>query len=633
MSHGSAVIRADTGWRQDVSPVPPTKQPWLRSWPAWPLVLFAYGLLGLAAYWPVLPGQSSRIPFCACSDPALEVWFLRWVPFALSHAHNPFFTNWANYPSGINLAQNTGMPLLGLLTAPLTVLVGPLASYNLLLWLAFPLSAASMYFVLKRWTFSVSAAFVGGLVYGFSAYMVGQGQNHVMLSFVPLPPLLFFQSHKVIVASTARDAYIHGSFLGLLVAAQFLIEPEVLASTALLASIAVVTLVIFRWRSVSKLQVACAFRGILCSGAVASVIIGYPVWMMEFGPHRYSGSPWPLSNPYRTDLLGGIVPGPLQLIAPFGLRSLGVQITGGNPGEYGAYLGLPLLAIVAGLTIRFRHNLWMVFAFAMSAIAFALSLGPRLVVAGHRTPIPGPFRLVALVPLLSRLLPSRLALMEMFFISVALSIGTAEWLRSTRTARLRGGLHRQTRLPGPLAPNRIALLLVTLVPLIPAWPYRSVPAGVPGFFSSGAAGLVPANSVVLTYPYPIYPGNQAMMWQAVAGMRFKMVGGYALLPDSHGSAELYPDVLWPPIVQAFLVYQDWHGGYLTSRPDLNQTIVDSTRLFLERYHVSTVIAAPEGLSPNVAVNLFSESLGPSRVIGGVRVWLNVPARLTQLSHR
>ena len=30
------------------------------------------------------------------------VWFLRWTPFALLHGHNPFFSDYANYPFGVN---------------------------------------------------------------------------------------------------------------------------------------------------------------------------------------------------------------------------------------------------------------------------------------------------------------------------------------------------------------------------------------------------------------------------------------------------------------------------------------------------------------------------------------------------
>jgi hypothetical protein len=50
------------------------------------------------------------------------------------------------------------------------LLVSPIASVNVLLWLAFPLSATSMFFVLRRFVAWDLAAFAGGLLYGFSPY-------------------------------------------------------------------------------------------------------------------------------------------------------------------------------------------------------------------------------------------------------------------------------------------------------------------------------------------------------------------------------------------------------------------------------------------------------------------------------
>ena len=66
------------------------------------------------------------------------------------HGKNLFSTTLLNYPNGVDLAQNTGMPLLGLLTAPLTLAVNPIASMNLLRFLAFTLSAYAAYFVIRR---------------------------------------------------------------------------------------------------------------------------------------------------------------------------------------------------------------------------------------------------------------------------------------------------------------------------------------------------------------------------------------------------------------------------------------------------------------------------------------------------
>ena len=113
-------------------------------------------------------------------------WFLSWVPYALRHGLSFFHTGFLDYPLGVDLANNTSVPLLGLLAAPVTVLLGPIAAFNILLRLAFASSSASMFLVLRNWC-RWPAAFVGGLAYGFGPYMVTQGQNHLNLVFADDP--------------------------------------------------------------------------------------------------------------------------------------------------------------------------------------------------------------------------------------------------------------------------------------------------------------------------------------------------------------------------------------------------------------------------------------------------------------
>ena len=121
-----------------------------------------------------------------------SIWYLEWIPFALFHGHNPFFTNFIDYPGGVNLATNTLASALGLAASPLTLILGPVATYSFLLRLALAVSATSMCFVLRSWTRWWPAAFAGGLLYGFSSYMSEQGPWHLSLAFMPIPPLIFW---------------------------------------------------------------------------------------------------------------------------------------------------------------------------------------------------------------------------------------------------------------------------------------------------------------------------------------------------------------------------------------------------------------------------------------------------------
>ena len=158
-----------------------------------------YCILAVLAYWPRSPVDSGAIPGATTADPVQAIWYLEWVPFALFHGHNPFITNFIDYPSGVNLATNTLASALGLAASPLTLILGPVATYSFLLRLALAASATSMCFVLRSWTRWWPAVFAGGLLYGFGSYMSDQGQWHLSLAFVPIPPLIFWCLNELLV--------------------------------------------------------------------------------------------------------------------------------------------------------------------------------------------------------------------------------------------------------------------------------------------------------------------------------------------------------------------------------------------------------------------------------------------------
>ena len=64
--------------------------------------------------------------------------------------------------------------------------------------------AFSMCIVLRRWTAWWPAAFVGGLLYGFSAYFTVYGSGYLFLVFVPIPPVILLLLHEAMVRQRWR---------------------------------------------------------------------------------------------------------------------------------------------------------------------------------------------------------------------------------------------------------------------------------------------------------------------------------------------------------------------------------------------------------------------------------------------
>jgi hypothetical protein len=584
-----------------------------------------YCLLAVPAYWPMFAHLGSRIPIYDYMDQAWNVWLLRWVPYALTHGHNPLFSNWMNYPSGINLAQNTYMPLLGLITAPVTMLVGPVVSYNLLLWLSFPLSALAMFWVLRRWTGSLVASFVGGLLYGFSAYVVGQGFGHVMFSFVPLPPLYFYQLHKLVVrreGSPVRD----GLILGAISVGQFFISSEVLFDMAIMSAIAIVVLILANHREVNAEAARYVLRGLAAAGGLVIICIAYPAWYMLRGPDHYVGLFRPV-NAYRSTLLDAIRPTYAQHFASaWWTPNYGRYV---DALENGSYLGVPLLVLTTLLLIAFRRNRWMLMSAVMAISAYALSMGTNFVLDSKRIPgrsaVPMPLAALAHLPLVAQIIPDRFSLYVAMFVAITVALGLSEFIRMTTNRianrRRKGERERWSyRIPQVLG---AVLTVLVLVSLVPRWPYQIASTAVPAFFTSKAAEQIPSGSVILTYPFPFSPDDQAMLWDAVGGMRFREVGGYALLRGPHGGPTLWPWELRPPDVQDFLVLEQQGKPIPAGLSGNSKTLEADVREFLSRYQVRAVVVSLTGRYGGTGdvIDLFTRALGRPPVLGhGVALW-------------
>ncbi|MGH9108953.1 MAG: hypothetical protein ACRDY3_05725 [Acidimicrobiales bacterium] len=596
-----------------------------------------YGILALVAYWPVWPGDPSRMSACACGDRLQQAWFLAWTPFALLHGHNPFLTNFIDFPGGANLAVNPLMSLLGLLGLPLTLGAGPVSTLNLWFWLAFPLSATACFALLRRWVRWAPAAFVGGLLYGFSPYMLGQGGAHLQLLLVPLPPIILLLLDELLVRRGRRPAAL-GALVGVAGAAQYLVSAEVFASTLVMAVLGVVVLVLSRPRLVlAHLRHTLAAAGV--AAAVCALLIGYPVSVQLFGPDRFVGSAHG-SYPFAADLLGSVVPTVHQLLAPSGLVTVSNRFILGDITENGSYLGIPLLVLLV-VVVVWRWRLPVVrFSALMGVLAELISLGPSLTVDGHDTGIGLPAALLDHVSLFTSFDYARFSVYVDLFAAVLVAVGIDQWL-APAAQRTRSRHRRQTspaisaRHRAPTAAGagwwRPAVLLVTLavglVPLIPDWPYPAVDAGAPPLFTSAAIQRIPAGSVVMTYPYADTATDRGMLWQEAASMRFRLVGGYALVPGPGGAASYdpFPDQLRS--VPATLVADEAGTTPEAVTPAVTAATPSEVRRFLRRYRVDTVLDQPIGAHPRRALELLRAAIGPPIHTGGLEVWFDVQRRL------
>lgn len=569
-----------------------------------------YGV-ACAAYWPVPPLSSSHIIACACSDAVQQAWFLQWLPFALEHGQNPLFSTYLNAPAGANLGVNTSMPLLGLLGWPVTASIGSVAAFNFLLRLGLALSAFSMYLVLRRYVRSRAAAFVGGLLFGFSPYMLGQGRAHVFLVFLPLlPPLIPLLDRWLIHAD--RNPYRCGALFGLLLGLEMLISVELAAVFAILVVIALIPIAL-RHHDLVRSRLPALARGLTTAGAAGLLVGGYPAWMFLRGPQRPDGPPHSVHglDKYHADLLSLVLPSRPQLLRPPLLHDVAEQFVRGSIHENGFYLGVPLLAVlVAGVVWLRRSTLVLSFA-TLGLVSFVLGLGTQLTVANQVTPILLPLAAVARLPALQEIGPTRFALPIQMAAAVLLALALDHGLRRSALA----GIRRTAAVT--------ALSLVAFVPLLPSGLDTSVPYTPSRYFASRAVEEIPAGATVLPYPYASYSSNVAMVWQLESRMRFRMPGGEVYVPGPTGSSANYPQGGLPPALWAVLI----QGGPQLTDPWVPPTpaqrggLVSALRTYVAAHRIDAMVVSSIGRQGRWVAALSRSAFGaPTSTHGDIVVW-------------
>ncbi len=487
------------------------------------LVLCCYLAVAVALTWRLWVDPAGRAQLLAhgiSHDIDLFTWFMRYDATAVAHGRLPaLVTTAVNAPEGINLMWNTSLLLPGVVLAPVTWLAGPQVSLTVMLTLGFAGSAASLFLVLRRWGASVGAAALGGAVYGFSPALLDTAVGHYHLQFAVLPPLIVDALLRI-VAGRGHPVR-SGLWLGLLAAAQLFIGEELLVDTAVAGLVLVVVLAAGQPRAVpGRFRPAAA--GLATAAAVMLLISGYALWVQFHGPLAEHGSPWHTSR-FRNH--------PADFVVPPGGLLLHSQATAAalarHPlrlGEYLAYLGWPLLAVLLVGAIWFWREPRVRVPAVTFAVLEAFSLGARTAVFGGfgypETLLP--WHWLQHLPVLSQLLVDRFSILADGAAAAVLAFSLDLARSATRDApRWRRSL-----------PAAVAVLAV--LPLVPLPLQAAEVTPVPAGWHAAFARLRLAHDArVLVVPGPA----EAMRWQADTGEPVSLIGGYCVAPGPTGQAE------------------------------------------------------------------------------------------------
>jgi hypothetical protein len=442
---------------------------------------------------------------CACDgtqDPASYMWALAWWPHAIVHGLNPFVTHYLWSPTGVNVAQGAMIPTAAILMAPVTDLVGPIASYNILSIAGPALAAFSAYLLCRRLVRRELPAVAGGYLFGFSSYELAQLNGHLNLTLIFLIPVMVHIALRRADREISRATYV--TCMALLIVAQAGLSTELLAESVGLGAVALVSAHFLVSRPqrgrIDDLLVETIGAGLIAI-ALAAPFLYYALFSGSFP----KGDPG-LSDAYGLDLLNPFFPTYSTLLG-HDFLSLGATYEHGNISEADGYLSIP---IVLAFTLwllgdRLRSVLARLLAI-LAGVSFLAALGSHLHTAGQLT-VALPFDWVRHLPVFDDLLPSRIVV----FTTLCISIGVAAWLAK----------------PTGRAGARWALALVgamAIFPNLPAEPYGGAPRN-PRFFSTDMyRSHLTRGETVLALPFG--ENDVSMLWQAETGFYFHMPEGY-----------------------------------------------------------------------------------------------------------
>jgi hypothetical protein len=511
-------------------------------------------------------GNPAHLITCNCGDSVQQVWWLEWFPWAITHGHNLLLTNalWARF-GGVNALSNTSWIAPAAVLSPITLLFGPITSFNVANLLAPVLSGWAAFALAGRFSHRAVVRIVAGGLYAFSPFVIRNTVlGHLDLTLTAYLPLVLLLGLKLL-SRGGRGTRI-GLWLGSLTIIQFFTGLEVLALTAVTGTLCALGVLIWRPQLVvvARRQL---LNAAVVGGLLSGVVLAYPLWFYFEGPRHVVGPFWRVlsSRPWSIISAGHHIFNANSRLAAVGYL--------GPKGPGADFLGAGLLLAVMASYPWWRRRRSCVIIAGVGVVSWALEFFPA--------------RLWARLPLLSSIELLRFALPVSVCVGLLLAASIDGWWDATARrwpTTLEEGRRRVARIA------LVALVVVAFIPLIDTYsvPFRVTTATVPTWFKRDASRLAPGTAV-LTIPFAFALKSQPMAWQAETNDNFNLVGGWALIPGGNGVNDEMVSHLKGPVAALLSM----------SRRPLCETIADqkTIRSALLRWRPLVVVEIPGDAKP------------------------------------
>ncbi len=539
-------------------------------------------------------GSPAHAITCNCGDTVQQVWWLEWLPWAVTHGHSPFLTNamWSRL-GGVNVLSNTSWLAPAAVLSPVTLLFGPVASFNVANLLAPVLSGWAAFALAGRFSRLAGARIIAGGLYAFSPFVLRNTVlGHLDLTLTAYLPLLLLLGLRLL-SREARPVRT-GLLLGALTILEFFTSLEVLAIAAVTGGLCALGAMACRPRVVMaarrQLLVAASVGATLTAAALA-----YPVWFYLEGPRHIAGPFWPVASASASGIISA---GPNVFSSYASLRAVGYL---GPQGPNVDYLGVGLLvAIVASSPLWWRRPSCVVIA-GVGISTWFLEFVPAW--------------LWARLPVLSNIIVRRFALPVSLCASLLIAASIDGWWRAAGRRWPWGA--QATRRRGA----RMLILVCAVLAFIPIIDTYSVPfhittAAVPAWFEHDAGNL-PAGTAVLSIPLTYGVASSPMGWQAEVDDDFDLIGGFVFVPGGNGVNDEMMSALGGPVDALRALSTDPSGLTVAEQETIRSALI--------RWRPLVVVVIPEDVEPGTVAALTATLGFPPTRSNGAWVWHLTPS--------
>ena len=363
-------------------------------------VLLSYLVCSFVFTYPLVFRLTTHVPG-GKGDVPTYIWNLWWMKKALSEGISPLFCDYIFVPYGASLVFHTFVFYKAILAVPLQWLCSAWTTYNILILATFATAGWGMFLLARYLTGDGRAAWIAGLIYAFSPYMLTRSLSHfncLSSEWIPLYVLCLIR-----LVETKDQCWAWGGGLCLLLTAY--------CDYYYLIYLTLFTAFYLGWRSYrdrSKVLNGTFLTHFALMGAIAAIGFAPILWVLfetAQSGYIYGGAS---SAKLGADLLAFVTPPPGSLLyGDVGAEAYKV-FSGGNAVEATVFSGYVVLGLLVVCVLRLRGEeavrgwLWLALAF------FLLSLGPLLHIGGDfvfalgegRFAVPLPYALVRYVPLI-----------------------------------------------------------------------------------------------------------------------------------------------------------------------------------------------------------------------------------------